>query len=230
MAIAGLGGVGGLLAERMARLGVGHLKIADPEIFECSNLNRQFGSSTGTIGGKKARIMADILQDINPHMKLEVYEEGINKTNVARFVDGADISLMALDRECFSEMVLLDEETRRHGKTLITSGIHGFCASLMVLPPEGITLAQFFTLAFPKIVRGIPFKQSSIGPACSLAVSLAATEAVVRLLNKRKSVDVPKYLVYDLFNQTIQVIDHSMEAEKVKEAMRKIFDPFHENE
>ena len=174
--------------------------------------------------------MAAILRDINPGMKLEVYEEGIHPGNISNFMDGADIGLMALDRNCYSEMVLLNEETRRRGKTLITSGIHGFGASLMVFPPDGMTLEHFFTLAFPKIVRRISFEQSSLGPSCALAAVLAATEAVVRLLNKRKSVDVPKYLVYDLFEQTIKVIDHSLTAAKVKGMMKKIHDLSKQNE
>jgi tRNA A37 threonylcarbamoyladenosine dehydratase len=45
VAIAGVGGVGGLAAERLIRLGIGGLKITDPGDFEESNFNRQFGSS-----------------------------------------------------------------------------------------------------------------------------------------------------------------------------------------
>ncbi|MFC1955569.1 ThiF family adenylyltransferase [Chloroflexota bacterium] len=56
LAVAGVGGVGGLLAERLIRLGVGQLKITDPGLFEPSNLNRQFGSSTLNFDRNKAEV------------------------------------------------------------------------------------------------------------------------------------------------------------------------------
>lgn len=52
--IAGCGGIGGLLAMTMARLGVCHIKLADPDSFETSNINRQVGAGYQTIGKNKA--------------------------------------------------------------------------------------------------------------------------------------------------------------------------------
>lgn len=43
--IAGCGGIGGAVAERLVRLGVRHIKIADPDYFDLSNINRQYGAS-----------------------------------------------------------------------------------------------------------------------------------------------------------------------------------------
>jgi len=60
VAIAGAGGVGGLLAERLIRLGVNFLKISDPETFEISNLNRQLGCNSETIGKFKASVIKSI--------------------------------------------------------------------------------------------------------------------------------------------------------------------------
>ena len=43
--IAGTGGIGGAMALRLARFGVKHIKIADPENFDYSNINRQLGAT-----------------------------------------------------------------------------------------------------------------------------------------------------------------------------------------
>src|SRR3989338_5770836 len=43
--IAGCGGMGGMIAERLLRLGVGEMRIADPEVFDISNINRQFAAT-----------------------------------------------------------------------------------------------------------------------------------------------------------------------------------------
>src|SRR3989338_5261918 len=65
--IAGCGGMGGMLAQVFFRLGVGEVRIADPEVFDTSNLNRQFAASRKTIGKSKAvetaRATRAVLQD-----------------------------------------------------------------------------------------------------------------------------------------------------------------------
>ena len=70
----GLGGVGGLAAELVARLGVGGMTIVDGDSVETTNLNRQIPALTSTLGRSKAVIMADRLMDINPGLKLTVLD------------------------------------------------------------------------------------------------------------------------------------------------------------
>ena len=77
VAIAGMGGVGGLLAERLVRLGIGNLKIIDPEDFERSNFNRQFYSSINTLGRNKAAVISEFLKSINPHINIHYGKIGI---------------------------------------------------------------------------------------------------------------------------------------------------------
>jgi len=69
VAIAGVGGIGGLLAERLVRLGVGHIKITDPGTFEESNLNRQFSSSMTNLDAGKTNAVFGLIKDINPGAK-----------------------------------------------------------------------------------------------------------------------------------------------------------------
>ena len=42
--VIGLGGVGGIAAEMIARAGIGKMTIADGDVFEASNRNRQIGA------------------------------------------------------------------------------------------------------------------------------------------------------------------------------------------
>ena len=66
VAVAGAGGVGGLLVERLIRLGVGRLKISDPGRFEETDLNRQFGSCMQNLGEHKVEVVLAQIKDINP--------------------------------------------------------------------------------------------------------------------------------------------------------------------
>jgi len=91
VAIAGVGGDGGLLAVTLARMGVRRFRLADPEVFEVENLNRQAASQTDTIGRNKAEAIAARLRAISDDVTAEVFSDGINPDNVDAFVEGCDL-------------------------------------------------------------------------------------------------------------------------------------------
>ena len=64
--IFGLGGVGGILTEALARAGVGHLTIVDKDTVSESNLNRQVIALRSSIGRAKTAVMRERLLDIDP--------------------------------------------------------------------------------------------------------------------------------------------------------------------
>ena len=73
--VVGLGGVGAMAAEQLARAGVGKMTIADADIIEPSNINRQLPATRSTIEQKKVEVMASRLQDIHPELELKVLDE-----------------------------------------------------------------------------------------------------------------------------------------------------------
>ncbi len=62
----GLGGVGSCAVEALARSGVGALTLVDRDVYGESNLNRQLGALTSTLGRSKAEVLAERVLDINP--------------------------------------------------------------------------------------------------------------------------------------------------------------------
>lgn len=64
--VIGLGGVGSLAAESLARSGVGHLTLVDFDKVCITNSNRQLQAMKGTIGKFKAQVLAERLQLVNP--------------------------------------------------------------------------------------------------------------------------------------------------------------------
>ncbi len=71
VAIFGVGGVGGYVAEALARSGVGSLVLTDHDTVALSNLNRQIIALHSTIGRYKTEVMAERIRDINPCVKVE---------------------------------------------------------------------------------------------------------------------------------------------------------------
>lgn len=73
--VVGLGGVGGICAEMIARAGVGKMTIADADVVDLSNCNRQIPALHSTAGKPKADVLAERLKDINPNIELTVIQQ-----------------------------------------------------------------------------------------------------------------------------------------------------------
>jgi tRNA A37 threonylcarbamoyladenosine dehydratase len=71
----GLGGVGAYCAEQLCRAGIGEMTIVDADVVEYSNFNRQLLALENTVKRPKAEVMAERLQQINPEIKLHVFQE-----------------------------------------------------------------------------------------------------------------------------------------------------------
>jgi len=142
--IAGMGGVGGLLAERLTRLGVGQLKIIDPETFERSNLNRQFGSSMLNLGQNRAEAVFQQTKDINPQAWIEYSKSGIKTENDAEsFVVGCDLVIDEMDFGSFKESIFLQRAARRRGIYYMFAVDIGFGALAVIFDPNGLTLEEY---------------------------------------------------------------------------------------
>ena len=147
VAIAGMGGVGGLLAERVIRLGVGRLKIADPSTFEKSNLNRQFGSSISNIGQNKAEVVFTQIKDINPQAEIHYSATGITTEDDAEaFIRDCVLVVDEMDISSLSESILLQRAARQLGIYYLFVTAIGFGALIVVFDPEGLTLEEYNNL------------------------------------------------------------------------------------
>ena len=67
VAIFGVGGVGGYVAEALARSGIGAFELVDRDVVSVTNLNRQIIATWKTIGREKTEVMAERIHDINPN-------------------------------------------------------------------------------------------------------------------------------------------------------------------
>ena len=85
--IAGLGGVGGICAEMIARSGVGQMTIVDGDVVDLSNCNRQIPALHSTEKQPKAEVMATRLLDINPQLKLTVINDFLKEQKTVDIVN-----------------------------------------------------------------------------------------------------------------------------------------------
>ncbi|MBR1469589.1 MAG: tRNA threonylcarbamoyladenosine dehydratase [Prevotella sp.] len=73
VAVFGIGGVGGHVAEVLARSGVGAIALIDPDSVSLSNLNRQLVALHSTVGRLKVEVMAERIRDINPDCRVQTH-------------------------------------------------------------------------------------------------------------------------------------------------------------
>ena len=74
VAIFGIGGVGGYIAEALARAGIGEITIVDKDTVDETNINRQIIALSSTIGKDKVEVMKERMLDINPNLKINAYK------------------------------------------------------------------------------------------------------------------------------------------------------------
>ena len=97
VAVIGLGGLGGHIAEQLARLGAGNLILIDSDVVEPNNLNRQMFATEKTLGTPKTQAAAERLEAVNPHVKYSTHREYLTLENGAKLLRGADIVMDAVD-------------------------------------------------------------------------------------------------------------------------------------
>lgn len=97
VAVAGLGGLGSTVAIALARLGVGKLILADYDVVEPSNLNRQ-QYFIDQIGQLKTKALAATLARINPYTRVITHPVRITRDNIPELFQQAKIIVEALDQ------------------------------------------------------------------------------------------------------------------------------------
>lgn len=227
IAIAGLGGDGGLLTERLARFGIRKFILADPENFDVSNFNRQFASSINTTGNKKAEVIAKEVLAICPEAQIETYSSGISKENVEEFVRQADIIVDEIEFSTPTLSVILHQAARRQNKLVFMGANIAWGASAFCFSPSGMTFEEFFeydanseridaTKYFPakpsyldeELLQSV-LNGSSPTPGLSSSVALVAailsTQIIQTIIGSKTPRFVPYYQFIDLFENPANI-------------------------
>lgn len=127
--IAGVGGLGSHVALALARIGIGKLVIADFDIVEPSNLNRQV-FNIDQIGEVKVTALKRNIRKINPYVRVESHRVKLTEENVPTIFKTVDILVEAFD-DPKEKTMLVNSFTRRYPKrpVVAASGLAGYAPS-----------------------------------------------------------------------------------------------------
>jgi molybdopterin/thiamine biosynthesis adenylyltransferase len=231
VAVAGLGGVGGVYVLALARLGIGSFSLADLDTFELVNMNRQAGALVQNLGRPKTEVMAELARAINPTAEIRVFPEGISADNVNQFLEGALAVVDGLDFFNMKARRLLFRAAREHGIYALTSAPIGFGSTLHVFSPTGMTFDRYFDLRddmslpeqlvnfglglAPKLAH-VPYfppreldlddhRTPSTSAACFLCAGVVATEIANLIMRRREPRVAPWFFQFDPMVQAYKI-------------------------
>ncbi|WP_424768803.1 ThiF family adenylyltransferase [Paenibacillus sp. sgz302251] len=186
IAIAGCGCIGGFSAELLARMGIGALNLADLDVFDVSNINRQCAANHQTVGQHKVEALTEHLFKINPNLRIEKVLEGISTKNAESFVAEADYVIDAIDYFSFADSVTLHRAARKHQKSVITAVALGFGTSVLCFDPNGVTLEQYIGISEDTPIEQLRGEVFPAAQYSSILPSYATAEKISGWIESRK--------------------------------------------
>jgi adenylyltransferase/sulfurtransferase len=133
--ICGCGALGSVLANTLARAGVGHLRIVDRDFLELSNLQRQvlYDEDDVAAGIPKAVAAQSKLKKINSQIEIEAIVADVDHRNIGELADGCGVLLDGTDN--FETRFLLNDASIKFGIPWIYGGCIGDDGQTMTIVP-----------------------------------------------------------------------------------------------
>jgi len=178
--IAGAGGLGSNAAVALARIGVGRLIIADFDVIEITNLNRQ-QYFLAQVGKTKVLALRENLMKISPFSEYIVHKTMITPGNLASVFGAADILIEAFDRASQKQMLIEAWLAQFPGKPIIAaSGLSGYGGNAGIKQRKAGNLYLCGDES-SEPARGV----SPMAPRVALVAAMQANLAVELLMRRR---------------------------------------------
>ena len=130
----GAGGLGSPCTMYLAAAGIGKLGIIDMDVVDESNIQRQILHGSSDIGVKKIDSAKDTLQEINPYVKLELYDEAFDENNAEVIAKNYDIIIDGTDN--FPSRYLVNDTSVLLGIPYVYGSIFRFEGQVTVFSPS----------------------------------------------------------------------------------------------
>ena len=175
--IIGAGGLGCPSALYLAAAGVGTIGIADADVVDLSNLQRQIAHTTADIGKYKVDSVKESIKAINPDVKVVTYKEFLDSSNIREIIREYDFVLDGTDN--FAAKFLINDACVMEKKPFSHAGILRFNGQLMTyVPGQGPCYRCVFKEMPPKDAIPTCKQAGVIGAMAGVIGSLQAMEAV----------------------------------------------------
>ncbi len=202
--IIGAGGLGSPAALYLAAAGVGTIGIADGDLVDLSNLQRQIIHATPDVGKSKIRSARDKIEALNPDVRVITHEERVLAANIREIIGGYDFVIDGTDN--FPAKFLINDACVIMKKPYSHAGILGFYGQTLTYTPG--------TACYRCIFRELPPK--GLIPTCREAGVLGV---VAGILGTIQTAEALKFIlgIGDLLTNRFLYIDVlTMESQRMK--------------
>lgn len=199
--VVGAGGLGAPIVQYLAAAGVGQLGIADDDVVERSNLQRQVIHGDDDVGRKKVESAADFVRALNPDVTVEAHDVRVGPENIEALIEEYDFVVDGSDnfrtRYLVNDACTLAGVPFSHGAiyrfegqvTTFTNGSPCYRCLFPEAPPEG-TVPDCATTGVLGVLPGV------VG-------SIQATETVKALMDVGETLD-GRLLFYDAMDMSFE--------------------------
>ncbi len=178
--VVGCGGLGGMVIECLARIGVGYLRVVDGDVFEESNLNRQLLSSTMNLGRPKTLAAQQRVMAVNPLVVVDAVQAELTVENARELLGECDVAVDCLDN--IPARLVLQEAAKEAGIPVVHGAVAGWLGRICVIQPG----EDLLTLLYPEPdeMRGEERLAGTLSFTAALTASWQSAETVKLLLGK----------------------------------------------
>ena len=204
--VVGCGALGAVIANTLARAGVGSLRIVDRDFLELNNLQRQvlYDEDDVAAGLPKAIAAGNRLMKINSQIEIDAVVADVDHTNIERLL--ADVDCLIDGTDNFETRFLLNDAAVKLGIPWIYGGCLGAEGqSLTILPGETPCLRCLMPEAPPPGSTPTCDSAGILATIIGVVASLEANEAL-KILSGHKEAISRTWTVLDLWDNTLRQI------------------------
>jgi len=174
--VVGAGGLGGTVAQLLARIGVGTLVLADGDSFSEENLNRQAFSFESNLGVSKVQAARSEIFRVNASTEVQIFEGLVGEKDLSRLPQGVNLAIDALDN--LPTRFLLEKACRHAGIPMVHGAVAGFQGQILVVYPDDPGLQTIYGDPRSMPERGVELELGNLPGIVSAIASLQVQEAV----------------------------------------------------
>ncbi|NHN48187.1 molybdopterin-synthase adenylyltransferase MoeB [Halostella sp. JP-L12] len=203
--VVGAGGLGSPVIQYLAAAGVGRLGIADDDVVERSNLQRQIVHGDGDVGRPKAESAVDYVEQLNPDVDAVPHETRVTSDTVADLVDGYDFVVDASDN--FQTRYLVNDYCTLEGVPFSHGAIFRFEGQVTTFPGDDDSPCYrcLFPEAPPEGTVPDCATTGVLGVLPGTVGCIQATELVKLVIGKGETLD-GRVLMYDAMDMTFDEV------------------------
>lgn len=194
VAVVGLGGLGGLLVELLARAGVGGMLIVDGDRFVEDNLNRQILLHEKGLNLVKARLAEQRVREINSAIEVERWEGFVTEENALHLLSSLNVVCDALDN--IGYRLILQSTCEQLNIPLVHGAVAGFSGQVTSIFPGDASLSIIYGGKGITIEQGVEVQEGNLPGTVGMVASLQAQE-VIKILTGKGEALRKKLLVID---------------------------------